>query len=283
MGGPLVSCGATSGQAHRLRGEESRRRGVSLSHRKARCVFPGLFPQAEGRKLGEVLHVRPQGCGSGRNSRRGYTPPRGRVRHAESQDGPRRDAQGRRDHGCRRRRSGPDRRGSGRVRRNGARARSGGHSPRRWRGPDERPAADSRDPGGSLDPGDGEVPHWALRGGADPAGARDRLHRRVGGLDPGRHRASRRQVGVHCSFRLRCDESRRSAPPDLGRRRDDPDERRGGYRRHRQRGHAHARRLRRHSEPAGTSRPTSCTRRRRSIERRSSSSSGSPRTAACRS
>ena len=30
-------------------------------------------------------------------------------------------------------------------------------------------------------------------------------------------------------------------------------------------------------------RPTSCTRRRRSIERRSSSSSGSPRTAACRS
>ena len=113
VGGPLVSCGAT--RARRIAcGERSRAVG-EYSHRKARCVFPGLFPQAEGRKLGEVLHVRPQGCGSGRNSRRGYTPPRGRVRHAESQDGPRRDAQGRRDHGCRRRRSGPDRRGSARA------------------------------------------------------------------------------------------------------------------------------------------------------------------------
>ena len=57
----------------------------------------------------------------------------GRDRHAAGQDGPRRDAQGRRHHGRRRRRAGADRRGRGRVRGDGARARPGRHPPRRRR------------------------------------------------------------------------------------------------------------------------------------------------------
>ena len=56
-----------------------------------------------------------------------------------------------------------------------------------------------------------------------------------------------------------------------------------GHRRHRQRGHAHALRLRRHPPPAVAARATSSTPRRRSCARRTTSSSGSPRTAACRS
>ena len=45
------------------------------------------------------------------------------------------------------------------------------------------PGQDPRDPGDRHDPGDGEVPDRALRRGADPGGARGRLHRRVRGAD----------------------------------------------------------------------------------------------------
>ena len=145
------------------------------------------------------------------------------------------------------------------------------------------PAMVAGDPGGRDDPGDGEVPHRTLRRGPDPPGARDRLHRRVGGAHAGRHRPSRGQVAVRDPLRLRRDEPRRGAAPDRRRRRDDPDEGRGRHRRRRQRGHAHARGLRRHP-PARLARARrSSTPRRRSCARRTSSSGGSPRTAACRS
>ena len=108
------------------------------------------------------------------------------------------------------------------------------------------PAMIAGDSGGRHDPGDGEVPDRPLRRGADPAGARDRLHRRVRGADSGRHRPPRRQVAVRDPVRLRRDEPRRGAAPHRRGRGDDPDEGRGRNRRRRQRGHAHARRLRRH-------------------------------------
>ena len=102
------------------------------------------------------------------------------------------------------------------------------------------PREDPRDPGDRLDPGDGEVPHRALRRGADPRGARGRLHRRVRGADTRRRRAPRRQARVHRPVRLRRDEPGRGAPPDRRGRGDDPHEGRGRHRRHRQRRHPHA-------------------------------------------
>ena len=101
-----------------------------------------------------------------------------------------------------------------------------------------RSADDPRDPGGGHDPRDGEVPDRPLRRGADPRGARGRLHRRVRGADAGRRRAPRRQVAVHRAVRLRRDEPRRGAAADLRGRRDDPHEGRGRDGRHRQRRHA---------------------------------------------
>ena len=140
-----------------------------------------------------------------------------------------------------------------------------------------------RDPGGGLDPGDGEVPDRPLRRGADPPGARDRLHRRVRGADAGRPRAPREQVGLHGAVRLRRDEPRRGAAADRRGRGDDPHEGRGRHRRHRQRGHAHA--LASSAASGGCSRcaARSSTPRRRSCARRSSSCSGWPRTGSCRS
>ena len=121
-------------------GERSRAVGEYLFHIGRRVASFSRSISTGGRaEIGRSPFTsvhRAWGGGREDSGARGYTPPRGRVRHAESQDRPRRDAQGRRDHGRRRRRSGPDRRGSGRVRGHGARARSGGHSPRRWRGPD---------------------------------------------------------------------------------------------------------------------------------------------------
>ena len=70
--------------------------------------------------------------------------------------------------------------------------------------------------------------------------------------------------------RLRLHEPRRGAAADRGGRRDDPYEGRGGHRRHRQRGHAHARRVRRDPAAAGACARRSSTRRRRSIARRTS-------------
>ena len=57
---------------------------------------------------------------------------------------------------------------------------------------------------------------------------------------------------------------------DLRGRGDDPDEGRGGHGRHRQRGDAHARGVRRDPRAAGACARTSSTRRRRSIARRTS-------------
>ena len=125
-------------------------------------------------------------------------------------------------------------------------------------------ADDPRDPGGRVDPGDGEVPHRPLRRGADPRGARGRLHRRVRGADSRRRRAPRRQVRVHRPVRLRRDEPRRGAAPDRRGRGDDPDEGRGRNRRHRQRGHAHALRVRRRSGGCRACARRSSTPRRRS-------------------
>ena len=120
-----------------------------------------------------------------------------RDRDDAGEERPRRDAQGRRDHGRRRRRAGEDRRGGRRLRGHGARARPRRHPSGRRCRPDVRPGHDQGDPGGRHDPGDGEVPHRPFRRGADPAVARDRLHRRVRGADARRPRASRRQVAVH--------------------------------------------------------------------------------------
>ena len=172
---------------------------------------------------------------------------------------------------------------AGAVRRHGARARPGRHPPRRRRRAHVRPGDDPGDPGGRDDPRDGEVPHRPLRRGADPAGARDRLHRRVRGADAGRPRAPRRQVAVHRPVRLRLHEPRRGAAPHRGGRGDDPHEGRGRHRRHRQRGHAHALGLRRASAGSARCARRSCTPRRRSCARRTSSCSGSPRTESCRS
>ena len=82
--------------------------------------------------------------------------------------------------------------------------------------------------------------HRPLRRGADPRGARGRLHRRVRGADARRRGAPRRQVEVHRAVRLRLHEPRRGAAPHRRGRGDDPHERRGRHRRHRQRG-AHMR------------------------------------------
>ena len=170
---------------------------------------------------------------------------------------------------------------SGRSRGDGARARPGRHPRRRRRRAHVRSGGDPGDPGGRHDPGDGEVPHRPLRGGADPPGARDRLHRRVRGADARRSRASRRQVEVHRPVRVRRDEPRRGAAPDRGGRGDDPHERRGGHGRHRQRGHAHAVGLRSHPPAEHRSPRKSCTPRRRTSRRRTSSCAGSPSTGGC--
>ena len=80
-----------------------------------------------------------------------------------------------------------------------------------------------------------------------------------------------------------CDEPRRGAAAHRGGRGDDPHEGRGGHRRHRQRGHAHALGLRPHPPARRRSPRRSCTPRRRSCRRRTSSCAGSPRTGSCRS
>ena len=84
-----------------------------------------------------------------------------------------------------------------------------------------------------LDPGHGQVPHRPLRRGADPRGARGRLHRRVRGADARRLEQPRRQVEVHGAVRLRLHESRRGAAAHRRGRGDDPHEGRSRHRRHR--------------------------------------------------
>ena len=165
-------------------------------------------------------------------------PVRLHLRHGvePGQARPRRDAQGRRHHGRRHRRAGEDRRGRRSRRRHGARARARRHPRPGRRLAHERPRHDRRHHRGRLDPGDGEGPHRALRRGAGAAGARRRLHRRVRGALARRLREPHRQVGLHRSLRLRCDQPRRGAPPHQRGRGDDPLEGRGRHRR-RLRGH----------------------------------------------
>ena len=75
---------------------------------------------------------------------------------------------------------------AGRLCGDGAGARARRHPPRRRRRADVGPGDDQGDPGGGDDPGDGQGADRPLRRGPGPAGARSRLHRRVGGADPGR-------------------------------------------------------------------------------------------------
>ena len=79
------------------------------------------------------------------------------------------------------------------------------------RGAHVRSREDPRDPGRGVDPVMA-MPHRPLRRGADPRGARGRLHRRVRGAPPA-DTAPRRQVAVHRPVRLRRDEPRRGASP----------------------------------------------------------------------
>ena len=193
MGGPLREAAQLRGQANPPAG-----RGVAPVARTyfTSCgrtrPFPGDFHSANpANSTNSVAAIHRAPCMSARLDCAG-----GRVRNTEGQDGPRRDAERRRHHGRRRRRAGAHRGGRRRVRGHGARARSGRHQARRRRRADERSGEDQGDPGGGHDPGDGQVPHRPLRRGADPRGARGRLHRRVRGPDTCRHRAPRRQVGA---------------------------------------------------------------------------------------
>ena len=136
--------------------------------------------------------------------------------------------------------------------------------------------------GSRLHPRHGEVPDRPFRRGADPRGARGRLHRRVRGADARGPRAPRRQVAVQGPVRLRGDEPRRGAAEDLRRRRDDPDEGRGRDGRHRERGDAHARGVRRDPTAAGAARGRA-PHRRQGTPRPTSSCAGSRSTGASRS
>src|SRR3954449_5627190 len=109
-------------------------------------------------------------------ARRGYHGPREGDRHLSSQGRPRRDAQGRRDHGRGHRRRGAHRRGGGRRGGDGARARAGRHPPGRRRCPHGGSIEDRRDPGGRVHSGDGQGAHWALRRGPGAGGPRGGLH-----------------------------------------------------------------------------------------------------------
>ena len=136
-----------------------------------------------------------------------------------------------------------------------------GHPPRRRRRPHVRPRQDPRDPGDGDDPGDGQGPHRPLRRGADAAGARGRLHRRVRGADARRRGQPHRQVEVHGAVRVRRDQPRRGAAAHRRGRGHDPLQGRG---RHRQRGRGrapHALDPRRDQAAARRWTRTSCTRR----------------------
>ena len=111
-----------------------------------------------------------------------------RNRLHASQDRPRRDAQGRGDHGRHERRAGGDRRRGRRSGRHGPRARARGHPSAGRRRAHGRPGQGDRDPGGRDDPGHGQGSDRPLCRGSDPRGARGRLHRRERGA---RHRPTR--------------------------------------------------------------------------------------------
>jgi len=143
-----------------------------------------------------------------------------------------------------------------------------------------RPGHDPRHPGGRLDPRDGEVPDRPLRGGADPSGARGRLHRRVRGPDARRRRAPRRQVGLHDPVRLRRHQPGRGAAAHCRGRGDDPHQGRGRHRRHRQRRH-HMRAVFGGHPRLQSLRSEELYAEAKNLQARTSSSAGWPRTAGC--
>ena len=126
-----------------------------------------------------------------------------------------------------------DRRGGGRGGGHGARAGAVRHPQVRRRRAHERPEADQRDQGGGQHPGHGQVPHRALRRGADPRGARGRLHRRVRGAHAGRRGAPHRQARLPGAVRVRLPRPRRGAAPHRRGGGHDPHQGRGRHRRHR--------------------------------------------------
>ena len=138
--------------------------------------------------------------------------------HHARQERPRRDAQGRGGPhaGGDPRRPGPDRGGRGRLRGHGAStvspptfAADGGVA--RMADPDK--IAEIQE--SVTIPADGEGPYRALRRGADPRGARGRLHRRVGGADACGHAELIDKWQVQPPLRLWMHQPRRGASPHL--------------------------------------------------------------------
>ena len=215
VGGSLAEAAQLRGQADPP-GERSRAGSQYLFHTvRTDMTFSRRFPQLESRNWDEVRRRYPQDL----ESPRWLDCDGGRVRDAEGQDGPRRDAERRRHHGRRRCGSGAHRGRRGRVRGHGARACPGRHPPRRRRRADERSREDQGDPGGRLDPGDGEVPYRALAEAQILQELEVDYIDESEVLDTRRRRASRRQVGVHRPLRVRRDEmARRCAGSPRARR-----------------------------------------------------------------
>ena len=133
------------------------------------------------------------------------------------------------------------------------------------------------------DPGHGQVPHRPLRRGAGAAVARRRLHRRVRGADAGRRGVPRQQVGLHRAVRVRLPQPRRGASPHRRGRRDGAHQGRAGHRQRRRGRAPHAHRHRRDRVGRRACATSSSSTPPRTCRRPTSWSSGSPRTASCRS
>ena len=116
----------------------------------------------------------------------------------------------------------------------------GGHTRRRRRVEDVRPADDKGDPGRGIHPSDGQVQDRSLRGGPDPPGDRDRLYRRERGAIPGGRRPPHRQAQVRRALRMRGQGSRRGPQAHRRGRIHDQDQGRARHRRCDPGGLAHA-------------------------------------------
>ena len=175
------------------------------------CDYPAL-----GRKAA------PKGAGTPYGNRND-------PRASETQPRASPDAQRWRHHGRDHARAGAHRRGSRGLRGHGPRAHPCRHPGGGRRQPYERSRHDSRNPERREHSRHGEVPHWAFRRSADPAGRRGRLHRRVGGPEPGRRRPPYRQDLVRRALRVRRARPRRGLAANRRRRVDDSHERRARH------------------------------------------------------
>ncbi len=131
-------------------------------------------------------------------------------------------------------------------------------------------------------PGHGQGAHRPLRGGADPRGARGRLHRRERSAHAGRRGQPHQQVEVQRAVRLRRRQPRRGAAPHQRGRRHDPHQGRG---RHRRRGGGRAPHAHHHGRdppPADPGRGRALRGRQGAAGAPASWYAGSPRTASCR-